>query len=221
MIPTICPKFLIPKRKKPTALLGRLAVFRSFFYCRRVSVSPEGGRATDSACALARARRSLKSYRAGAEPGRRNGRRAISSMASTCCRVATMIGCLLSATRSTANAQPRWSIYTLPITKAIAANPTAKRANTANSSHAKYVCSEKSATRNTHIHFRLLSLVFIFSLVPITTPTNLPAEFFIFRDFHCLDALPIRKGPVESPVPVPFDTILLQKPMVRKTHFRA
>src|SRR5712692_5632947 len=82
------------------------------------------------------------------------------------CRVATMIGCWLSAIRSTANAQPRCSMYRLPITKAIAANPTANRANTASSSHTKYICSKTSAARNVHIHFRLLSLVFIIPLSP-------------------------------------------------------
>src|SRR5258708_5948309 len=89
------------------------------------------------------------------------------------CRVATMIGCWLSATRSTANAQPRCSIYKLPAANAMAANPTANSANTARSSHTKYVCSETSTARNIHIHFRLLSLVFIFFLYP---PGHYPIE---------------------------------------------
>jgi hypothetical protein len=45
------------KRKKPTALSGRLAFFLRF-YCRRNGVNPEGGRLTSSACALAKARKS-------------------------------------------------------------------------------------------------------------------------------------------------------------------
>src|SRR6266436_2217 len=47
------------KEKEPTALSGRLALFlRSC--CRGGCISPEGGRVTSSACALAKARRSLK-----------------------------------------------------------------------------------------------------------------------------------------------------------------
>src|SRR5690348_294227 len=82
------------------------------------------------------------------------------------CRVATMIGCWLSATRSTANTHPRCSMYTLPAANAMAANPTANSANTARSSHTKYVCSKTSTARNIHIHFRLLSLVLIFFYIP-------------------------------------------------------
>src|SRR6266849_5095140 len=82
------------------------------------------------------------------------------------CRVANMSGFWLSASRSTANAQPLCSMYRLPITKAMAANPTANRAKTASSSHTKYICSKTSAARNVHIHFRLLSLVFIILLSP-------------------------------------------------------
>src|SRR6266446_642030 len=78
------------------------------------------------------------------------------------CRVATIIGCWLSARRSTVSAQKRCSMYRLPTTEATAANPRANSANTASSSHTKYICSETSAARNIHIHFRLLSLVFIF-----------------------------------------------------------
>src|SRR5882762_6385284 len=88
------------------------------------------------------------------------------------CRVATMTGCWLSAIRSTVTAQTRCSMYRLPITEAMAANPTANRANTANSSHTKYICSETSAARNIHIHFRLLSVVFIFPLSFIPHPSK-------------------------------------------------
>src|SRR5260370_10137510 len=102
-------------------------------------------------------------------------------------------------------------MYRLPTTKQQAANPTAKRANTANSSHAKYVCSETSRARNNHIHFRLLSLVFIFSLFPIPTRSNLPAELWssLGDSTAYLDARPSPEGPTEPPAPVPFDTILL------------
>src|SRR5204862_190371 len=96
--------------------------------------------------------------------------RATSSIVYMRCRVATIIGCWLSATRSTANAQPRCSMYTLPAANAMAANPTANSANTARSSHTKYVCSETSTVRNIHIHFRLLSLVFIFFYIPQALP---------------------------------------------------
>src|SRR6266478_8912905 len=88
------------------------------------------------------------------------------------CRVVTIIGCWLSARRSTVSAQKRCSMYKPPTTEATAANPTANRANTANSSHTKYICSETSAARNIHIHFRLLSVVFIFPLSFIPHPSK-------------------------------------------------
>src|SRR5260370_8541915 len=110
-------------------------------------------------------------------------------------------------------------MYTLPTTKEIAANPTANSANTANSSHAKYVCSETSTARNNHIHFRLLSLVFIFSLFPIPTRSNLPAELRLSLGDSTayLDALPTPEGPTEPPRPLPFHTILLLHTIVLTT----
>src|SRR6267143_5298820 len=55
----------LPAKEKSQPLSrGRLALFlRS--YCRRGCVSPEGGRVTSSACALAKARRSSRTYVAG------------------------------------------------------------------------------------------------------------------------------------------------------------
>src|SRR5882762_1178739 len=111
------------------------------------------------------------------------------------CRVATMMGCWLSAIPSTANAQPRCSMYKLPTTKAIAANPTANRANTANSSRTKYVCSRTSTARNIHIHFRLLSLVFILSLFLIAHSVTLWALTYVHT---CFDAATCPLGPVDS-----------------------
>src|SRR5258708_12120474 len=91
------------------------------------------------------------------------------------CRVATIIGCWLSARRSTVRAQKRCSIYRLPTTEATAANPRANNANTASSSHTKYICNETSAPSNIHVHFRLLSLVFIFPCPPLLPPPTLTA----------------------------------------------
>jgi len=91
-----------------------------------------------------------------------------------------MTGCWLSATRSTATAQTRCNMYRLPTTEAIAANPIANNAKTANSSHAKYVCRATSAARNIHIHFRPVSLVFIFPLSVIPYPLN-PSSQLMFR----------------------------------------
>src|SRR5467141_25305 len=123
------------------------------------------------------------------------------------CRVATIIGCWLSARRSTVSAQKRCSMYRLPTTEATAANPRANSANTASSSHTKYICSETSAARNIHIHFRLLSLVFIFPCPPSPVPLT------------CyLDAPHCPEGPL-IPRPVPFDTFCVPKAMVRKSHF--
>jgi len=92
----------------------------------------------------------------------------MSSIASMPCRAATIAGCLLSAARSTAVAHVRCSMYKLPIAKATAANPIAKSANAARSSRTKYTWSAATTPRNHHIHFRLLSLFFIF--LPPQTP---------------------------------------------------
>src|SRR5882757_10615529 len=113
------------------------------------------------------------------------------------CRVATIIGCWLSARRSTVSAQKRCSMYKLPTTEATAANPRANNANTASSSHTKYICSETSAARNIHIHFRLLSLVFIFpapSPVPLN-PNRRSAFHFLRIPIPQLDAPHCPEGP--------------------------
>src|SRR3979411_3157233 len=117
------------------------------------------------------------------------------------CLVATMIGCWLSAMRSTANAQPRCRMYKLPTRKAMAANPTAHSAKPASSSHTKYICSETSAARNVHIHFRLLSLVFIFvsvprSLFPATLTTGL---CFLDLYVHLLGCVTLSEGSSRLP----------------------
>src|SRR5713226_3177909 len=104
------------------------------------------------------------------------------------CRVATIIGCWLSARRSTVSAQKRCSMYKLPTTEATAANPRANNANTASSSHTKYICSETSAARNIHIHFRLLSLVFIFPCPRLLFRSTLTASLrFAFSKSLSLD----------------------------------
>src|SRR6267143_3842083 len=139
------------------------------------------------------------------------------------CRVATITGCWLSAMRSTVNAQKRCSMYKLPTTEATAANPSANSANTASSSHTKYICSETSVARNIHIHFRLLSLVFIFPLSLLHYPFNTGSDY-VFRLLRSLstdlDAPACPEGPL-IPRPVPFDTFRTPKPMVRQTHFGA
>src|SRR6266849_4118631 len=103
------------------------------------------------------------------------------------CRAATIIGCWLSAIRSTVNAQKRCSMYKLPTTDAMAANPRANSANTASSSHTKYICSKTNVARNIHIHFRLLSLVFIFPCPPSPVPLN-PDRQSAFRFLNVLSA---------------------------------
>src|SRR6266403_748602 len=90
---------------------------------------------------------------------------------------------------ATATAQVLTSMYRLPTTAAIAAKPTANRANTASSSQTKYICSATTSPRNPHIHFRLLSLVFIFPLFPFPIPSN-PAHLCFCSSTIDLDARP-------------------------------
>src|SRR5580658_1094490 len=66
---------------------------------------PEGVRDRSSVCALAETRNWLAAYRAAAEPGRRNGRRARSSTAFTPRRAISTTGFWLSATRWTPASQ--------------------------------------------------------------------------------------------------------------------
>src|SRR6266852_3077894 len=120
--------------------------------------------------------------------------------------------------RSTVSAQKRCSMYKLPTTEATAANPSA---NSASSSHTKYICNETSAARNIHIHFRLLSLVFIFPMTLILYPFNTGSDcmFRLLRSLSTnLDAPACPEGPL-IPRPVPFDTFSAAKAMVHKSHF--
>jgi len=73
-------KSLTPEKKKANRTLEPVGLFlRS--YRRRDRDSPEGVRTAVPACALAETRSSLNRQRAVAEPGRRNGLRAASSIA--------------------------------------------------------------------------------------------------------------------------------------------
>lgn len=163
----------------------------------------------DSACALAKPRNSVHQLACCAEPGRRNGRRAVSSTLSIPCRIATRTGCRLSAMRSTVTTQTWWSMYRLPTTTAMDKKPKANSTKAASNSHTKYTCKAAIVPSTHHIHFRLLSWFFILSLVTRALerypPLYLPGNCFHFT----LDAAPARKG--MSAAPVPFDTIGPQK----------
>jgi hypothetical protein len=50
----------LPQKEKANRSLGTVGFFSFVFYCRGDFVSPEGGRLTSSAFALARTRKSIK-----------------------------------------------------------------------------------------------------------------------------------------------------------------
>jgi hypothetical protein len=166
-------------------------------------------------------------YCAAAEPGRRNGRRARSSTADTLRFAIQTTGWSLSATRSTATAQPFCNRYKLAITSPKTAKTAANNANAANNSLTKYSCNAPATPRNHHNHFLLLSLVFIcWPSVPSTCPTCPSKQPTVHFTRHALES-PVRLSnlptcPLVSvtALPVPFDMSAKPKAMVRKTHFR-
>jgi len=138
----------LPQKKKgqPLSQDGWLFFFVS--YCRGGCVTLKEAGLTSSACAPGQGQKVVKNLAGRRRTRTPNGLRAMSSIVLMPCRVANMTGCWLSAIRSTANAQPLCSMYKLPITKAMAANPAANNANAASSSHTKYTCSETITARN-------------------------------------------------------------------------